>query len=118
MTGAKWADGLRGGWSFRNTLGNSVWILPLRNTLERFRPKFRLSTDQTYAITSVVRDMLMANVYLGDIVGAIQAAVHVDPQRAKAMADTFVYGTLARCNVRHKRDTSNEVSAKREESYG
>lgn len=56
---------------------------------DQFRPRFGLSREQTRAITVVVRDLLLVDLYLGDLTREIQSRLAVDESSAKTMADAL-----------------------------
>lgn len=57
---------------------------------EQLGPKFNLSLQQKREVTRIIRDLLLAKVYLGDIVKTITEKLGFAPESAKQVANEII----------------------------
>ncbi len=57
---------------------------------EEFAPKFQLSREQTDTLTSIVRDVLISAIYVGDLIQEISARLEVPMNTAEQIANALI----------------------------
>lgn len=81
--------------NYVSTLPKPVRSLLVGSTTAEFiedilRPQFNLSDSQVTVATAIIRDVLLANLFIGEMLGALTDEAGLDPQNAKKMSDMIV----------------------------
>ena len=58
-------------------------------------PKFNLNTEQGKEVTRIIRDILLADIFIGDVIGAIQTRLKVDQNTASSITSMLISDLFA-----------------------
>lgn len=72
------------------TIQNILLSVGLEETLEKTSGQFNLKPEQIGALTRLVRDIIITDVYFGNLVNELKLRLHLDEEGAKTVAAQLI----------------------------